>query len=178
MIEKINISKIVIDHISTFKDYSTGKYNFADFFLFFLFPFLIAGILTYFNVVLSENIVNVLVTSLSIFAALLFNLLLLIYDIIQKPDDTNNIRKLKKNFLKEIYSNISFCILIAIITVILLLISFLNFDNQQIEFIYQQSNIFSCIITFFIYYFVMLFIFTLLMILKRVHVLLSKEFER
>lgn len=167
MIEKINISQIVKDHISTLKNYETGKYSFWDFVLFFFVPFLIGGVLVYFRFKLTKEIVNGLVTSLSIFAALLFNLLLLIYDIIRKTENSEGINGLKTTFLKQIYSNISFCILIAISTVILLLISFLNIEIALLHYI----------LAFFVYYLVSLFILTLFMILKRVHILLSKESE-
>lgn len=167
MIEKIDISNIVKDHISTLKNYETDKYSLWDFVLFFFVPFLIGGGLVYFHFMLTKGIVNGLVTSLSIFAALLFNLLLLIYDIIQKTENSEGIKGLKTTFLRQIYTNISFCILVAISTVILLLISFLDIE----------IDLFHCILAFFVYYLVSLFILTLFMILKRIHILLSKEFE-
>ncbi len=39
------------------------------------------------------------------------------------------------------------------------------------------DKLFRCILAFFVYYLVSLFILTLFMILKRIHILLSKEFE-
>lgn len=165
MIDKINFSKIVKDHISTLKDYNLNRYSAGDFILFFFVPLALSGVLVYFNLALNNDIINVLVTSLSVFAALLFNLLLLIYDIIRKPENSNGNNGLKTEFLKQIYANISFCILISIITIILLIISFLNISQLK------------TVLNFLIYFFVSLFILTLFMILKRVHILLSKEFE-
>jgi len=167
MFNKVNVIKIVRDHISTLKDYRTNKYKIGDFILFFGTPLFIAVIFAYFNISLTQNLISLLITSLSVFAALLFNLLLLIYDVVQKSKNGN---ALKIKFLREVYSNISFCILIAILAiVILILISIFN-NRNDILFIYQIFN-------FITYYLITLFLLTLFMILKRIHVLLYKEYK-
>lgn len=166
MFEKINISNIVRDHLATLKDYKTQKISLSDIILFLILPISVSVIIMY-NYRLCKDIVSILITSFSIFAALLFNLLLIIYDIINKhyKKDDEKI-KLKKPFLKEIYSNISFSILIAIVIIVLALSLFII--NK---FPYRYF------IEFIIYYSIILFILTLFMILKRIHILLSKEIE-
>ena len=167
MFDKINIIKIVKDHISTLKDYRTDKYKIGDFFLFFGIPFLIVVILVFFNILLTSKLISLLITSLSIFAALLFNLLLLIYDVVQKAKNGSKNARIKIRFLKEVYSNISFCILIAVLSVaILILISIFNNITTLIYFFNWIA-----------YYLIILFLLTLLMILKRIHVLLYREVE-
>ncbi len=86
MIDKINISRIVKDHLATLKDYATGRYRLSDFVLFFGVPLIVAGLLTYFRGIMSEGTALILATSLSLFAALLFNLLLLVYDNVRKEE--------------------------------------------------------------------------------------------
>jgi len=167
MIDKINISKIIKDHVSSLKDYNTGNYSCYDLLLFFGIPLLFTFILVYYNISLSENIISILITAFSIFAALLFNLLILIYDIIQRSK--KDVNKLKIKFIKEIYANISFSILVSIVLVFFLLsICFIETNQMWVLLIPLQ---------FVIYYFTLLFLLTLLMILKRIHVLLSKEIE-
>ena len=191
MFDKINVIKIVKDHISTFKDYRTNKYKIGDFILFFGIPLLIAGIFSYFNISLTHNLISLLITSLSIFAALLFNLLLLIYDVVQK---TKNESALKIRFLKEVYSNISFCILIAILAVIILILIscydelYVRNDNMY-YYCHVLLSIFNGIndinntlfiyriFNFIAYYLIILFLLTLFMILKRIHILLYKEYK-
>lgn len=173
MIEKINTFKIIRDHIHTLKNYKTGKYSLWDFILFFCVPFLISIALIYFDLLLNKDIVNVLVASLSIFAALLFNLLLLTYDIIKKNSSVE-VNPLKVNFLKEIYANISFSVLVAISTVILLLVYFLILQNYCCFLIMEDYHITQFLMGG-IYFLVSLFILTLLMVLKRIHILLFKE---
>lgn len=174
--EKINPAKIIKDHILTLKNYDSGKYSYGDFFVFLLFPIGLAGGLAYFfpksannpTEIFDKNIVSILVTSLSIFAALLFNLLLLVYDLVKKANPTEKFAVLKTRFLKEIYSNVSYSIFIAMLAVIILLISLLG----------TSIRILQVTVAFLVYFLVANFILTLLMVLRRVHILLSKEFEK
>ncbi len=166
MLNKINISKIILDHLKTMCDPKTGKPFWGDIFLFFIIPAIFGIILLLFHYSIGVEIINLLVTSLSVFAALLFNLLLLIYDIVRKNDITDK-NRLKNAFLKEIFTNISFCIFIAIVTIILLLLAYL-----KINFQWLLNSVY-----FLICYLLTLFLLTLFMILKRVHILLSKEFD-
>ena len=167
MFEKINISRIVRDHVSTLRDYHTKRYRPSDFFLFFGFPAVVAAIVLYFCGVLGSSLITIVATSLSIFAALLFNLLLLTYDAIRKTNDTGSSDTLRRDFLRELFSNISFAIFVAIIAIVLVLVLVL-LDKATVA-----QNVFS----FFIYYLVSVFVLTLLMVLKRMHVLLAKEFD-
>jgi len=166
MFRKINVLNIVRDHISTLRDYKTKKVSISDLFLFSLSPALISVLFLVFSGVMDETMVTLLTTSLSIFAALLFNLLLIIYDAVRKEESLNSANNLRKPYLKEVFNNISFCILTSVLAIVLLLI-------------YSQVSIFflQYLLTFFSYYLVALFILTLFMVLKRTHILLSKEIE-
>lgn len=166
--EKLNLLRIVRDHVHTLKDYNSNKYSWSDFLLFLMLPLVIAAGATYCFHEIGKDLTNVLITSLSVFAGLLFNLLLLIYDIVKKANPGEPYGELKTRFLKEIYSNISFSILVAILTVILLLLLSLSISSR-----YFQTPI-----MYLIYFLVVNFILTLFMILRRVHILLSKEFEK
>ncbi len=166
--EKLNLIRIIRDHIQTLKNYNSGRYSFWDFVVFLLFPLVIAGCLTYFLCALNKDLINTLITSLSVFAALLFNLLLLIYDIVKKANPSDSFAELKTRFLREIYANISYSILISMLAIILLLVSSLNVSN----------HFFQTALTYLVYFLLGNFILTLFMILRRVHILLSTEFEK
>jgi len=164
MFSKINILGIIRDHVSTLKDYETKKYNIEDFFIFFFVPLLISSFTLWLCGIMNNTAVIAITTSLSIFAALLFNLLLLAYDAIRKEENLQNPSKEKIRFLKQVFTNISFCILISVFSIVVLLIF------SQIS----SSCIAQYVLSFFSYYFISLFILTLLMILKRTHILLQK----
>jgi hypothetical protein len=166
-ITKINITGIVRDHLRTLVHDHSGQPSLQDYVLFYAFPLLAASALIWYKGTFGKGIGGVLVTSFSVFAALLFNLLLLIYDIVRKADGT--MPSLKSKFLKQIYSNISYSIFIAIMIIILLLGYFvaLSFSRTSPRLI----------LAFAVYCLSANFVLTILMILKRVHNLLSTEFE-
>jgi hypothetical protein len=165
MLDKINVTGIVRQHVRTLKAYRTGAYAPFDFVIFFVCPLVAAAVLVRFRPVLSADLVGVLATSLSVFAALLFNLILLIYDMLNRGNGSGGKGKLKTALLEEIYNNVSFCILVAIVTLLFLLADFLDIRRP----IVQEA------IAFVVYYLVGVFVLTLLMVLKRVHILLRKE---
>ena len=132
----------------------------------------IAAIPVYFNILLTQNLIPSLITSLSILAAfLLISLsnLLIFMNIKQRPEN-KNISEIR--LLKKICSDIFFCILCiltAILTIIILiLISILT--NRYSLLIYR-------IFTFMAYYSLTLFLSALFMLLKHIHALWCKENE-
>lgn len=164
---KINFGQIVIDHCRTLKHNHNDKYSGIDIALFFVFPVIGAGLLFNFQLFPSKDVVGVLITSYSVFAALLLNLLLMIYDVVKRPTNEET-RNLKIALLKEIYSNIAYSILISIAALIVATIYFICFDNHKTT---------AGILALALYVLSGNFVLTLLMILKRVHTLLSKEFD-
>lgn len=162
---KINVSSIVRDHCGTLVHNHNGKPSLADYFLFFGAPIATAFALVFFKGVFGKTVGGILITSFSVFAALLFNLLLLVYDLVKKPSSSD----LQRRFLKQIYSNISYSILVAISLIVLLLLYFV-----ALSFPYMKPRI---AIAFLVYSLSANFILTILMVLKRVHVLFSEEFK-
>lgn len=174
--EKINPAIIIRDHVHTLKNYASDKYSFPDFLVFLILPLGIAGGLAYLhpktdknpNEIFNDNVVEILVTSLSVFAALLFNLLLLVYDIVKKANRSEPFAELKTRFLREINANVSYSIFVAMVAVVILLISLIGTPNRALQIT----------IAFSVYFLIANFILTLFMILRRIHILLSKEFEK
>ena len=168
MLDKVNIIGIVVDHIRTLRNYGTDKTSISDILLFFGVPGVVAGMLLHFYGTLSPPLTASVTTLLSIFAALLFNLLLIVYDVTGRSEEDPHRNKLKQQVLQEVFSNISFAILVAICAIVSIL-NILLFKE-----VYTAQNVLS-VLTF---YLVTLFLLTLLMLLKRVHVLLRREARR
>ena len=166
LVDKVDISRILIDHFKTLKDYSTDRYSRADFVLFLGGPAAVAALLLAFYGKLGSSLVTVFVTSLSIFAALLFNLLLLVYDAMRKAESEDaGPAGLRGKFLRQIASNISFAILVAVVAIVSVLV---------LMFVGRIPNAVS-VVSGLVYFLVTLFMLTLLMVLKRVHILLYTE---
>ena len=167
MIGKINVSDIIRDHFRTLVHETDGTPSGGDIVLFFGVPMIAAALLLFLKGVFGEGISGVLITAYSIFAALLFNLLLLVYDIVKKSDKAAS---LKSRFLKQIYSNISYSVFISIALIVILLAYFVSMSSPRLLYIKYG-------LAFLVYALSANFILTMLMVLKRVHILLSKEFE-
>ena len=167
MFVKISVFHIIQDHLSTLRVYRGGnakKISVSgwDIFLFYVVP-LFAAIVIYFwgNLSLDDEVISTLITSLSIFAALLFNLLILIYDIITKREHSKRMTE----FLREIYANVSYSVLISVLSVVAVLCGLLHFSAKWAVI---GINLVG-------FYLVTHFILTLFMILKRTHALLAAE---
>lgn len=168
MINKINVYDIVRDNYRTLVHDSDGSRSDWDIAMFVGVPLIASAALLFVKGVFGQNIGGVLITAFSIFAALLFNLLLLVYDIVKKSEKAAT--GLKARFLKQVYSNISYSVFISIALIVILLAYFVVMSSPRL--IYVKNGL-----AFLVYFLSANFILTMLMILKRVHILLSKEFE-
>lgn len=172
---KINILKIVTDHVSTLKDFGRSKISKSDVFIFFILPFFLSALLVYLKINLNSELANLLITVFSIFAGLLFNLQILMFDIVGKVSDVKDLpsslvsrQSLSRriSILESVSLNISFEILLCILGVLVLAISTLS-----------KSLAFQILFSLVVFYIVILFALTLAMVLKRVHALLTDEIE-
>jgi hypothetical protein len=132
-----------------------NKRDNGDIALFFIFPILLSAVLIWQEVRINADAAEILVTIVSIFAGLLFNLLVLLYDAMRKTHDEYDGTILTKiKFLREISINVSYEILVAIVTVGITLLCLL--ENKPIQ----------AIMSFLTFYFFQHFTLTLLMILN------------
>lgn len=159
LLNKINLNKIVISHFNTLKNYNTKKFELDDLITFILLPILIATILLISKVELRDSSLNIVITILSVLVGLLFNVIVIVFDIIKR----NNSNKIKNRILNELMTNISYSILISLSAIILTLCL-----NIPFKFVHLVLNwlVFFLIAHFFI---------TILMILKRMYALFINE---
>lgn len=160
---KINVISIITDHFKTFRSIRTGKIQKSDFFLFIIFPFFI-GIyfILYKCFTFKSDHINILIASLSILAGFLFNLLAMVFGFMDKLKE-NAENDVKKLLVKEIHVNISFSILLSIFCILFLLFCYI--DICILKKLFNILSLSFCI-SFFL---------TLLMVLKRIYIIMSKE---
>lgn len=170
---KIDISKIVIDHIITLQNARTGKLSVGDLFLFYGIPIILSVAVWYEGVALGNDVFGQSISVFAIFSALLFSVQIALFGIFyNKRADVGGVNKEKreknlqdrKRLIKETNTNISYLIVISCISVTLFLISYAFSYFNKIEpamatFLYSH------------------FMFTLLMIIKRVHALFQREYD-
>ena len=165
MFQKINVIEIFRNHLGTLKSNKTDKAHIPDIILFLLIPFLISSILIFYNHLLTKELANIIATSFSVFAGLLLNLLLLVFDLADKEENKKNERI--TSVLKQLYSNIAFCILISVIIVFSLFSLFLDITYDW----YIQG------LSWLVYYLLLVFMLTLIMVIKRIDKMLSIKFK-
>jgi hypothetical protein len=171
MLDRINILKIIKDHLGTLRslNQSSDRIYWKDFMLFFVFPIILSTFLVWKGYSFKEQLGN-LIAAISIFGGFLFNLLAIIYSQMEniKKDAETEDDKVKARFIKEIHINISFCIVLSIFIVISLLLT--TIDIPEFEYL----RILEKIINGLNYFLMILFLLTLTMILNRVYILLKK----
>ncbi|ELY2009090.1 hypothetical protein [Flavobacterium psychrophilum] len=146
----------------------------SDFLLFVIFPLILASFLSFKGYTFESQLSN-LIAGISIFGGFLFNLLAIIYSQLENIENNNNkiedknLLQLKEQFVNEIHANISFCIVLSIIIVLTLLMTTINLS----DFVY--SSIITKIIVGLNYFLLLIFLFSLLMVINRVYILLKRK---
>ena len=103
----------------------------------------------------------IVATVLSVFGALLFNVLMLVYDALAKTDPGQR----RRRFLEHLASNISFAILVALVTIVSVLVGIFVKDSASAAATFHG----------FTYFLLTMFLLTLAMILKRTQILLVSQ---
>jgi hypothetical protein len=168
MSSKINISQIVMDHVATLKNERTGKFSSLDLGIFLVLPIGLAAAYYGCGWKFSESATGLVITGMSIFAGLMINVLVLIYTVAlntRTADETAEEAIIERRFLREIFANISFSITTSVFIVIIVGFTFFAGDKTQ--------RVLSSLAVFLLCNFLL----TLLMTLKRLHILLTKRFS-
>ncbi len=175
MFSRINVKRIIVAHVKTLRSLNqpveSNRIYWKDIMTFLCWPAIISYSLCLMHLNLMSQVSN-LIAIISIFGGFLFNLLAIIYSYIDKIK-SSFVSGVRKRFAYEINANISFCILLSIFNILLLLI-FALMPNKPC---YSIIKFAGEVLTYSIYYTLILFFLTLLMVLSRVFVLLQKESE-
>jgi len=175
MFTRINILKIISDHFKTLSLFNGASKTMAvnDIILFLLIPLSIAIYLVLNGYTFDEQLGN-LIAGISIFGGFLFNLLAIIYSQLENieknnQNETDDLYNLKKRFVNEIHINISFCIVLSIFIVFGLFLSTIDFPIKELNYVFNK------IIIGVDYFLLLLFSFSLLMVINRVYILLKRN---
>jgi Na+-translocating ferredoxin:NAD+ oxidoreductase RnfA subunit len=114
MAYKLDISDIVRHHFKTIVNDNTRKPDGRDYFFFLILPLLIAIGLPLLGVYISSNLIESIIGGLSIYVGLSLNLVVLLFEIAQKKETS----EFKKTFAKDLIANVSFSIILSLVTII------------------------------------------------------------
>lgn len=176
-------------HYSTFRKLGKEGWAWGKLSMHLLVPAVAAGLLLAYDFRLTGMRVGILITSMSIFSALLFNLLMLVYSIVRQPDAEPVVRRepeasapeglaptaeqefqnLRRRFLRTIFANLSFDVWVSLLVVVVL-ITWLLLEDRLPMLLDLTFHALA-------YYGIGVFLVTFFEVLYQVHLLLSKEFD-
>ncbi len=164
MLSKIDLSKVVVNHLKTFRT-NQGKIDIQAILFFYILPFCLSFPLAFFfHIRINECIITAVISAFSIFGALLFALPMSFITLKQqvKGLSTTTIgeRNTKKSFCKLLditFHNLNYCIAIALFTILITI------------FLYLQQEDIVIAIALGIYIHI---IFTAIQVLRRIHILM------
>ena len=178
MSSKINVSDIILGHIATLAD-PAGKRSIMDYVTFFAVPGLVAAVGCIAGYNLNKDVSSMLVNFGAIFTALLLSVLVLVYDQESKLNSVMGIDPLysaKKTLLKQLYYNICFSIISSIVLVGLCFVhSVLNGVVTAVHILEYAFNLnyAKYILTPLIVFVMANLMLTIVMIVKRMHAMLT-----
>jgi hypothetical protein len=151
MLTRINITQIITSHLKTLRGLDQKKgIAIIDLLLFIIIPLISALLLAFFNIGF-KSLASDIITAISILVGFLFNLLAIIYTSIDKIKIEGRDSEIRKQFVLELHSNISYNILLSISHIPLLLIYKLDVDELWFDEFLIGINYFL-LLSFFLNY--------------------------
>lgn len=174
---RINLFDIIVDHLRTLRRLGRPGIYFGDIILFFIIPGIIALPLAYlFPDRLYEQAPKLL-TATSLMGGLLFNLLARTAQIVDKARKEAEIGSVRRVFAKEIHSNVAFGIIWSLgCAVVLVSFSFFKLPKDWISTL-TPNAIWIMSVAWLGFFFIISFLLTLLMIVKRMYIILTSDTE-
>lgn len=174
MTSRLNICGVLTGHIRTLSDLRTGKVQFSDILAFYGLPLLLAIVVYrgFDDELLMRQSTNLL-TAVSIIGGFLFALFAYIVGVIDKLIQNGSANVIRNRFAKEIHVNIAYSILISLVSICQLLsMGFIKTSVTGWE-VYGKAAALIMV------YFVLIhFLFTLVMVVSRVFVVVSSEVDQ
>lgn len=166
MSSKINVGRIVVDHIFTLRNEKADSISKSDIILMFALPAAIGVAFEWMDLIINRDDVGILVSIFAILAGLLFNVLVLMYSISKSILDIPISQKEdRERLLSQAFANVSYAVLISLIVVCLLGVTLI------------VPNWVSSYINIVIVFLAVNFVLTVLMILKRLYVLFGVRLD-
>ncbi len=169
---KINILSVVCSHLDTLKGKNGGF--FWDGVVFYFAPLAVGAFTAYMRWEVPEKALELSISVFSIFAALLLSVQVAMYSVslrdLSPPEDVKKIKHfedlkaVRNNLIKELNSNISYLILLSVVTV----------TSTLLLFFLKSPRIYGSSVAIFLY---LHFFLTLLMVIKRSSIVFSREYE-
>jgi hypothetical protein len=172
LLDKIDPSPIISDHLATLYDHGANRRSVLDIALFFGVPLIIAGIAVEFaGIRIRVAAVTAILTASALFIGLLPNLLVLVLSFLEKSkgDPSDTLLQNRKRLMREIAAHVSFAFVLSLTlaSIATAALMMLHRDDQPSGPVLTFSLIAGSVCLFL----------TLLMLIRRMHVLIVSEFD-
>jgi len=184
MSNKLSPVLIIRGQVETLRDANTDKIRSTDIVSFYVIPIAVSAVIVIgFRCPLDGNTLNIIATSLSIFGALLFNLLMLLIDrarrVKETPDHSDEAAK-RNVLIREMYMNISYSVLVCVTSVAVVVAKVLLMARFPESEFTKKGEPVAVLFAFrfcdlIILCLVIHFLAVMLMVLKRTHLLFKQE---
>lgn len=171
MMDKIDVRPVIARHVETLSDAGTGRIKWTDIFLFFVLPLLGGIVLVTIRFGFRIDAVNGFLNAFAIFTGLLLNVLVLVFTLAAASSPLNVDLRLRKEVLRQVFVNICFAIINAVAVVCTAMVALAYMRGIPGATTGRIATLLLTAIT-------MNFVFTLVMIIRRMYFLLDKELER
>jgi hypothetical protein len=171
-LEKVDIRPIISDQAATLRDHGTGKISATDITLFFILPIAVAAFSIWAGARIRASAVSAILTASAIFIGLLPNLLILVLTFLMntKGDQSDASLHLRKRFMREISTHVSFCFVLSLVLASVATIALILLDKDDLPV--------GPVLAVLLVAGSVALLLALLMLIRRMHVLVSTEFDR
>ncbi len=172
LLDKIDPGPIISDHLATLYDYGASKRSFLDIVLFFGVPLIVAALAVELaGIRIRVAAVTAILTASALFIGLLPNLLVLVLTFLDKakgdPSDTH--LQDRKRFMREIAAHVSFAFLLSLMLA--------SIATTALMMLHRDDEASGPVLTFALIAGSACLVLTLLMLIRRMHILIVSEFE-
>lgn len=169
LLTKADIRPIIAAHLKTMSDFRTGSLSFGDLAFFFGAPTAFGVILDVIRFGFRIDAVNGFLNAFAILTGLMLNLLVLVFTISTTMTEKVDFQ-MRRRVLREVFTNVCFCILVAVCVAVTALVSLSYMRSTP----FAQTGYLA---TFLLTFLTSNFVFSLLMIVKRMYILITTEFS-
>lgn len=173
LLDKIDPSPIISEHIGTLYDNRTGKRSALEIVLFFGVPLGVAAIAVWtYGIRIRVGALTAILAASAIFIGLLPNLLVLVLTFLEKVkgESSDQVLQTRKRFMRQIAAHVSFSFVISLLLASVAITALLLLPTEN------QSN--GPVLTFVLIAGSVCLLLTLLMLIRRMHILIVSEFDQ
>jgi hypothetical protein len=171
LLDKIDVTPVVADHVDTLRDSATGKRSWLDIILFFGVPLGLSAFAVWKGIRIRATAITAILTASAIFVGLLPNLLVLVLTFLMntKSDSPSPALQRRKVFMRQIAAHVSFSFVLSL--------ALASIAAGSLVMLNKDTDPAGGTLTFLMVFASVTFLLTMLMLIRRMYALVVNEFD-